>query len=610
MELKKDLKFIDVFSIATGAMISSGIFILPGIAFARVGPAVFLSYLLAGILALTGAFSIAELSSAMPKAGGDYFFITRSLGPAFGTVSGLLSWFALSLKTAFAIIGISEILYVFWGWNLIFSALLMTAIFLIINIIGVKESGKFEVMIVMSLLAIILFYLFKGFPNVEIIKFQDFAPEGVNSIFMTAGFVFVAYGGLLKIASIAEEIDSPKRTIPLGLFSSLFVVTILYSLITIITVGTVEPGTLRNSITPIADSASVFLGKPGVILLTIAALLAFISTGNAGIMAASRYPFALSRDKLLPEFISRVNRRSKTPIVSILITGLLISLSFLLQLDILVKTASTVVIMTYILSQASIIILRESKLANYRPSYRAPLYPWIQIISIVLFLLLIVDMGLSVILISCGLVLSGTIFYLFYGRKKYNQEYALLDFISRILNRKFVSDNLNSELKQILSERDDIEFDRFDHLVNDAVYQDLDGCLNRTELFQKIADSLSKRMNIPADKLYQLLENRETETSTAITDFIAVPHIVVKGKNLFEMAIIRCKKGVRFSDKHPAVKAIFVLAGSADERNFHLKALSAIAQISMRSDFQKLWMLAGNTNELRDIIHLAERHRH
>lgn len=610
MELKKDLKVIDVFSISTGAMISSGIFILPGIAFARVGPAVFLSYLLAGILALTGAFSIAELSSAMPKAGGDYFFITRSLGPAFGTVSGLLSWFALSLKTAFAIIGISEILYVFWGWNLIFSALLLTAIFLIINILGVKESGKFEVIIVMSLLAIILFYLFKGFPNVEIIKFQDFAPRGINSIFMTSGFVFVAYGGLLKIASIAEEIDSPKRTIPLGLFSSLFVVTILYSLITIVAVGTVEPGTLRNSITPIADSASVFLGKPGVILLTIAALLAFVSTGNAGILAASRYPFALSRDKLLPEFISRVNRRSKTPVVSILITGLLISLSFLLQLDILVKTASTVVILTYILSQASIIILRESKLTNYRPSYRAPLYPWIQIISIVLFLLLIVDMGLSVILISSGLILSGTIFYLLYGRKKYNQEYALLDFIGRILNRKFVSDNLNSELKQILSERDDIEFDRFDHLVNDAVYQDLDGCLNRTELFQKIADSLSKRMNIPADKLFQLLENREAESSTAITDFIAVPHIIVEGKNLFEMAIIRCKKGVRFSDEHPAVKAIFVLAGSADERNFHLKALSAIAQISMRSDFQKLWMLAGNTNELRDIIHLAERHRH
>jgi len=610
VELKKDLKVIDVFSIATGAMISSGIFILPGIAFARVGPAVFLSYLLAGVLALAGAFSIAELSSAMPKAGGDYFFITRSLGPAFGTVSGLLSWFALSLKTAFAIIGISEILYVFWGWNLIFSALLMTAIFLIINILGVKESAKFEVIIVMSLLAIILFYLFKGFPNVEIIKFQDFAPRGLNSIFTTAGFVFVAYGGLLKIASIAEEIDSPKRTIPLGLFSSLFVVTILYSLITIITVGTVEPGTLRNSITPIADSASVFLGKPGVILLTIAALLAFISTGNAGIMAASRYPFALSRDKLLPEFISRVNRRSKTPIVSILITGLLISLSFLLQLDILVKTASTVVILTYILSQASIIILRESKLANYRPSYRAPLYPWIQIISIVLFLLLIVDMGLLVILISSGLILSGTIFYLLYGRKKYNQEYALLDFIGRILNRKFVSDNLNSELKQILSERDDIEFDRFDHLVNDAVYQDLDGCLNRTELFQKIADSLSKRMNIPADKLFQLLENREAESSTAITDFIAVPHIIVEGKNLFEMVIVRCKKGVWFSDEHPAVKAIFVLAGSDDERNFHLKALSAIAQISMRTDFQKLWMLAGNTNELRDIIHLAERHRH
>ncbi|MGC9364969.1 MAG: APC family permease [Fidelibacterota bacterium] len=288
MELKKDLKVIEVFSIATGAMISSGIFILPGIAFAKTGPSLFLSYLFAGILALTGAFSIAELSSAMPKAGGDYFFITRSLGPVFGTVSGLLSWFALSLKTVFAIIGISEILHIFWGWNLLLSAFLLTTGFLIINILGVKESGKFKVAIVVLLLGIVLFYLFRGLPEVEIIKFQDFAPEGVNSIFMTAGFIFVAYGGLLKIASIAEEVDSPKKTIPLGMFSSLFVVTILYTLITIIVVGTVVPETLRNSMTPIADSAGVFLGKPGIILLTIAALLAFISTGNAGILAASR----------------------------------------------------------------------------------------------------------------------------------------------------------------------------------------------------------------------------------------------------------------------------------------------------------------------------------
>ena len=93
--LEKQLSALDVFCIAAGAMISSGIFILPGLAFAHAGPSIVIAYSLAGILALVGVLSVVELSTAMPKAGGDYYFVTRSLGPVIGTVSGLLSWFAL-----------------------------------------------------------------------------------------------------------------------------------------------------------------------------------------------------------------------------------------------------------------------------------------------------------------------------------------------------------------------------------------------------------------------------------------------------------------------------------------------------------------------------------
>lgn len=105
MKLKKELNLLDVFCIASGAMISSGLFILPGLAHAQAGPAVVVSYLLAGLLAMTGVLSIAELATAMPKAGGDYFFITRGMGPAAGTVAGLLSWLSLSLKSSFALVG-------------------------------------------------------------------------------------------------------------------------------------------------------------------------------------------------------------------------------------------------------------------------------------------------------------------------------------------------------------------------------------------------------------------------------------------------------------------------------------------------------------------------
>jgi len=103
--LKKQLNLIDIFCVATGAMISSGLFILPGLAFNKAGPSVILSYIIAGILCIPTLLSNAELVTAMPKAGGDYYFIIRSLGPLVGTISGFLGWLALSLKSAFAIFG-------------------------------------------------------------------------------------------------------------------------------------------------------------------------------------------------------------------------------------------------------------------------------------------------------------------------------------------------------------------------------------------------------------------------------------------------------------------------------------------------------------------------
>ncbi len=253
--LKKELGFLDIFSISAGAMISSGIFILPGIAFARTGPSVFVSYLLAGLLAATGLLSIAELSTAMPKAGGDYFFIARSLGPLGGTISGLLSWFALSLKSAFAIFGISEILNVLAGIPLPISAPVITIFFVILNIAGVDIASRFEVLIVISLMLIMSIFIVFGLPRVEVSNFSSFTINGINGIASTAGFVFISYGGLVSIASVAEEVRNPGKNIPLALLSSLILVVLLYCAMLFVTVGVLDGDTLSGSLTPIADAA-------------------------------------------------------------------------------------------------------------------------------------------------------------------------------------------------------------------------------------------------------------------------------------------------------------------------------------------------------------------
>ncbi|MFO7928653.1 MAG: amino acid permease [Candidatus Humimicrobiaceae bacterium] len=196
MKLKKELKLIDVFCIATGAMISSGLFVLPGFAHARAGPAVVISYFLAGLLALIGVLNIAELATAMPKAGGDYFFITRGLGPAIGTVAGMLSWFSLALKSAFALVGMAAFVRLIFEFNMQAIAIFLCLVFVLINFLGIKGASRFQVALVIGLLAILFIYLVWSIPHIEMQRFGTFAPNGVVSIFSTAGFVFVAFGGL------------------------------------------------------------------------------------------------------------------------------------------------------------------------------------------------------------------------------------------------------------------------------------------------------------------------------------------------------------------------------------------------------------------------------
>ena len=603
---------ISVFSIATGAMISSGIFILPGLAYARAGPAVVVSYFIAALLALTGMLSQAELVSAMPKAGGTYFYVSRTLGPAVGAVDGFITWFSLSLKSAFALVGMAAFTRLVVDIDIHIVAVSLCFLFVIINILGIKEAGRFQVGLLGALLALMVLYVVRGLPAVDVQHFSPFAPHGLAGVFSTAGIVFISYGGLLKVASVAEEVKDPGRVIPLGMILSLLVVSILYTLVVFVTSGVLGGGELDNSLTPISDGAAVIMGSGGKIALSIAAILAFVSTANAGIMAASRYPIALSRDGLLPEFLSRINTRFKTPHVSILITGAFIIASLFLKLEILVKAASSVLILTFVFSCLSVIILRESHLQNYQPRFRAPLYPWIQIAGIIGFSFLIFEMGKEALLASSILVASGLFVYWFYGRIRINKEYALLHLAERITAKELSSGSLETELKEIIRERDNVVKDRLDHIIEDCPILDIDKSMPVEEFYKLVADLLADSCIgrcLPSSDLLDLLTLREKDSSTVIVPGLAIPHIVVDGEHAFDILLARCREGIIFAEDIPPVHAAFVLAGTRDERNFHLRVLAAIAQLALDPHFENKWMRAKNKEALRDIVLLGERKR-
>ena len=609
MKLRKELSLANVFCIATGAMISSGLFILPGLAHAKAGPAVVVSYLIAGLLAMTGILSIAELSTAMPRAGGDYFFITRSMGAAVGTISGLLSWLALSLKSAFALLGMAAFTHRLFPVNIQLLAMCFCVFFVIMNLLSTKEAGRFQVILVVMLLVLLLLYIVFGFNKVQVKYFEPFATHGWMAVMATSGFVFVSYGGLLKVASIAEETQNPGRNIPLGMIMSLLVVTLLYLLVVFITSGVLGPEQLDHSLTPISDGARITMGAWGRRALDIAAILAFITTANAGLMAASRYPLALSRDRLMPEFLGQIHERFKTPYISIMVTGFLMIIFLLMSLDVLVETASTVLILTYILSSLSIIILRESGIQNYRPKFKAPLYPWIQIGGVIGFLFLLSKIGVESLIISIILIAGGFFAYWFYGRIRATKEFALLHLIERVTAKELTTRSLEAELKEIINERDEIIKDRFDHLIDECIILDIDHAISMEEFFTIASTHLSDRLSISQSDLFKLLLDREKESSTVITQHLAIPHIVIPGEKIFDVMLVRCKKGIFFPDVEGNVQAVFVLLGSRDERNFHLRVLSAIAQIVQNPRFEKRWVTAKGIEDLRDLILLGKRER-
>jgi amino acid transporter/mannitol/fructose-specific phosphotransferase system IIA component (Ntr-type) len=611
MRLKKSLTLLELFCVATGAMISSGLFILPGLAFSIAGPSVILSYFLAGILCIPTVMSKAELTTAMPKAGGDYFYIMRGFGPLLGTIAGFSAWFSLSLKGAFALLGMGAYLSIFTDIPINIIGFWLCIGFIILNLLGVKEAGRFQVLIVLILLSILFAYVGLGSFIVNPKNFSPFFSKGLTATFAAASFVFISYGGLTKVAALAEEVKNPARTIPLALMFSFLFTSIIYSVVIFVTVGVMQPTGLETTLTPISDGASIIAGDYFKILIELAAFLAFISTANSAIMTASRYPLGMSRDEILPVIFQKINSRFKTPYISILFTGIfMIAAIILLKLDILVKVASSLLILLFISANATLILFRESKLLSYRPKFRSPFYPYLQILGILGGLFLLIELGTFIIFLMAIFIFLGIIWYKSYVRKKVSKDSALVYLLEKLVakDKELTSDNILVELKDIILERDEISKDRFHNLIEEAEVLDFEGPHDMEYFFEHISNILARKLHVEPKILFKKFVEREKSSSTVISKGLAIPHIVIKGRKIFKILLVRAKTGIIFPEDQ-VVHVIFVLIGSEDERNLHLKVLSAIAQITQNEKFFDRWFQAVNKEELKNIILLAERKR-
>jgi amino acid transporter len=439
-KLKKELSLIDVICISSGVMISSGLFILPAIAYTKAGASMVLSYIIGSLLIIPTVLSKSELVTAIPITGGIYVFADRSMGPMVGTLAGLTAWISLAFKSAFSLLAMGIFVLLLKPDISMLQIKLIAAaccvFFTIINIRGVKLSGRFQTISVIVLIALLVIYSAIGSFSVQAERYIPFAPMGIGPIFATAGLIFISFSGTTKITAIAGEVKNPARNLPLAIFYSWGIVSILYAVVVFVTIGLLEPAELADTFTPITVGGGKIMGQFGALLMTMAALLAFISTGNAGLLAASRNPFAMGKDELLPGFFSKISGRGAPSIAIICTSAIMIAVIFFLDIETFIKTASSLKLILFIIANLALIFMREANIHHYRPKYKAPFYRWAQIIGILSYGFLLTQMGRVPLMIVTVFILCGIGWYFLYARGKIKREYAILHIIERVTGIK------------------------------------------------------------------------------------------------------------------------------------------------------------------------------
>ncbi|MBU0551741.1 amino acid permease [Myxococcota bacterium] len=425
-KLEPTLGLFAVVAISISAMLGSGLFVLPGLAVLKSGNALWAAYLLAAIAVLPAALSKSELATAMPESGGTYVYLNRAFGPLAGTISGLGLWISLLLKSSFALVGFSAYLLVLADLPIKPTSLTLLGGVILLNILGVRKVGAAQKVVVLFAATVLIGLVILGFDKVDPRRLQPLLSDDPLQLIAAAGFVFVSYAGVTKVAAIAEEIKDPDRNLPRGILLSLTLVTILYVAVSATLVGVLPLEALRGDLKPVYSLTMAIDPRFGV-LAAVLGVLTMTSMATAGLLASSRFPFAMARNALMPSALKHISERTRTPTVAILATGALMGVAILfLDIAKIAKLASAFQILLFIGVNVTVVLLRESRAQWYKPAYRAPFYPWVQVLGIVLELTLLLMLGLAPLVAILALGLAGLALYYGYGRRRSDARGVLL----------------------------------------------------------------------------------------------------------------------------------------------------------------------------------------
>ncbi|HLV42374.1 MAG TPA: APC family permease [Brumimicrobium sp.] len=347
--LLRSLTLKDAVGIGLGAIIGAGIFVVTGIAAGVSGPAFLVGLLIAGIIATFNALSSAQLASKYPLSGGTYEYGYILINPAFGFSAG---WMFLVSKLAgagFVAIGFGSYFYqlIPIGSPLIYS---VSAVILLTlaNYFGIKKAGLLNLVIVSVTLFSLLYLGFSGIPEVNLDNFKPFAPFGIPGIAEAAALLFFAFTGYGRIATLAEEVAEPRKTIPKAIIITIVTAIILYALISVVAIGVIGTENMASSASPLQVVADALSTPALSTIITIGASTAMLGVLLSQILGISRVMLAMGRRSDLPPVFKNIHDRYRVPHIGIFATGLIILLLTLFgSFEFIVRAATFTILLYY-----------------------------------------------------------------------------------------------------------------------------------------------------------------------------------------------------------------------------------------------------------------------
>jgi len=417
--LTRSIGLFEAVAYGVGIILGAGIYVLIGPATGLAGNSVWASFIIGALISSLTGLSYAELSTMFPKAAAEYIYVKRAFkNDLLAFLTGWLIIFTGIVSISTVALGFGGYFKAIFAFPIFLSALILIIVLSLLNFIGIEKSSKVNILFTAIEVGGLLIVIILGMSKIGTVNY--FEAPNISGVFGAAALMFFAYLGFEDIVNIAEETSNPQKNLPRALLLSIIVTAIFYVLVGLAVVNLANWQVLSVSQAPLSFAVSTVLGPNGFSIMSYIALFATANTVLITSIVGSRMIYGMAKDNAIPNILSKVHKKTKTPWTAILTTMIFSMLFiFLGDIELIANITSLGVFITFALVNLSLIWLRYNK-PNLKRPFKVPLnikkFPVIPFFGLISCLLMLTQFDLFVILFGLVLIGSGVLVYAIYKK--------------------------------------------------------------------------------------------------------------------------------------------------------------------------------------------------